>query len=215
MHAYSTDAPDREFLPKAFAAGAVAITLFVNWLVPTLGLQVPWWIDAPSVMGFYGLAQAAYDRLLWRQRYGVVRLSAIPDLRGTWAGTIRSSHDPTRTISAVLYIDQTWTKLSVQLVTETSRSRSVMAAVSTTTPELGYEYVNEPGALATDTMHPHRGATHLHLSPDGTTLEGDYYTGRGRQNVGELTFHRVSKETLSRDDALRHAQVLVSANSAE
>jgi hypothetical protein len=57
---------------------------------------------------------------------------------------------------------------------------------------LTYEYTNEPRALAIDTMHAHRGTAYLVLKKDGNKdhLEGDYYAGRDRQNVGQITLER-------------------------
>ena len=44
--------------------------------------------------------------------------------------------------------------------------------------ELSYQYVNEPMSNAPGTMEIHRGTATLELI--GSSLEGDYYTGRGR-----------------------------------
>ncbi|WP_422393876.1 hypothetical protein [Phormidium tenue] len=53
MHTYATDSKDRESTPLWLSALAVATTLSLNSLLKVLNLQVPWWIDALSVMGFY------------------------------------------------------------------------------------------------------------------------------------------------------------------
>ena len=75
----------------------------------------------------------------------------------------------------------------IRLETENSRSRSVMASLRTVdlpNPELSYQYVNEPKSNAPGTMEMHRGTAILELI--GSRLEGDYYTGRGRGEVGTL-----------------------------
>ena len=51
-------------------------------------------------------------------------------------------------------------------------------------PELTYQYVNEPKAIAPSTMEMHKGTATLKLS--GSTLDGGYYTGRGRGEVGTV-----------------------------
>ena len=51
-------------------------------------------------------------------------------------------------------------------------------------PELHHLYVNEPHPTAPDTMNAHRGTATLRLK--GAVLEGDYYTGRGRLEIGAL-----------------------------
>jgi hypothetical protein len=48
----------------------------------------------------------------------------------------------------------------------------------------------------------------LQISPDETILEGDYYTGRGRQNIGSMVFQRVSRGSLTRTEALRQISQL-------
>ncbi len=58
---------------------------------------------------------------------------------------------------------------------------------------VSYEYVNEPKPLAPTLMQIHRGFADLTLSLDGRVLDGDYYTGRGRQTYGSL---HLEKETI-------------------
>ncbi|MEI2580010.1 Cap15 family CBASS effector [Scytonema sp. PRP1] len=209
MHTYATDAKDREWVLLWIAALAVVATLLLNYVLKVLNLQVPWWLDAPSVMGFYGLLYELFDEVIWALRIGPIRFSDIPNLRGTWVGVIRSSYQTgTETRGVIIYIRQTWSKISVQLETETSRSKSTMAAVYTensSEPGLKYEYANEPGARSPETMQPHRGIVNLVLSPDRKTLKGDYFTSRSRQTYGEMVFQRVSYECLTRQEALQKA----------
>ncbi len=209
MHAYATDAKERNSTPIWLAAAAVAATLILNNILQVLNLKVPWWIDAPSVMGFYGLLYRFFDNYLWRLKLGSVRFSEIPNLRGTWVGVVRSSYQGgTEVRGILLYIHETWSNISVQLETETSRSYSIMAAVNigkSAESGLKYEYMNEPSALSLHTMQPHRGTTHLRLTPDGITLKGDYFNNRNRQTYGELVFRLVSRKNLTRTEALNRA----------
>jgi len=55
-----------------------------------------------------------------------------------------------------------------------------------------YHYLNEPKPNAMKTMHAHKGTAVLRLKND-EFMEGEYYTGRDRQNYGGLTLRRVSK----------------------
>lgn len=212
MHTYATDSKDRETIPLWLAALAVAATLLLNHSLSILNLKIPWWIDAPSVMGFYGLFYTVFDNYLWRLRFKFIRLSEIPDVGGTWVGSVKSSYGGgTEVHGVILYVRQNWSKLSVQIETENSRSFSTMAVVNTShSPESGlkYEYISEPGALSIQTMQTHRGTASLRLSPDGSALKGEYYTGRGRQNIGEMAFRKISSHFLSRDNVLNHANNL-------
>jgi hypothetical protein len=209
MHSYATDAKDRESIPLWLAVLAVASTLSLNYLLRALQLQVPWWIDAPSVMGFYGIWYTVFDSFLWRLQLGFIHFSDIPDIRGTWVGVIKSTYGgETEVPKVILYVHQTWSQLSIQVNTGTSRSFSTMAVVNTSKSSeagLKYEYLNEPGTFSIQTMNAHRGTANLRLTSDGITLKGEYYTGRGRQNIGDMIFHKVSTQFLTRDIALKQA----------
>jgi hypothetical protein len=41
-------------------------------------------------------------------------------------------------------------------------------------------------------MNAHVGLNHLRLSPDGKILEGDYFSGRGRQTFGRMKLIRIA-----------------------
>lgn len=188
---------------------AVGASLLLDLVFTSLGVRPPPWLDTPAVMGFYGLFHRLYDQVLWRVPVGPLRLSPVPCVAGTWVGSATTSHNGGSRTSVVVTVCQTWTKILVRLETDHSVSRSLMAAIHTheaSQPGLTYEYLNEPKvASSVETMHTHRGMATLHLSPDGEHLEGDYYTGRDRGNVGALRLSRVSPRLLSRDDALRAA----------
>ena len=56
---------------------------------------------------------------------------------------------------------------------------------------LSFEYMNEPFSSAAETMEIHRGFNSLTLNPNGQEMFGPYYSGRGRQNFGELKLEKV------------------------
>ncbi len=206
MHTYATDAEDRNIVPMILAVVAIAATLIFIFVIQTLKIQIPWWIDAPSIMGFYGIFYQIYNRALWRTQFGLLHLSQIPDVNGIWAGVLTSSYNNGTKIDIVVYIKQTWSKIAIRTETATSTSFTTMAALNTDEsldPGLKYEYLSEPEAFATETMHIHKGTGHLRLSSDNRTLIGEYYTGRGRHTFGTLELSFVSKEKLSRGEALK------------
>ena len=51
-------------------------------------------------------------------------------------------------------------------------------------------YVNEPKSGAVGTMNMHQGTAVLKLKEQ--ILEGDYYSGRGRQGIGSITLHKAT-----------------------
>lgn len=205
MHTYATDV-NRDKILIALAIVSVGVTFVANALVQKWMIQIPWWLDSPSVMLFYGLFYVLYDQVLWRLHLGPIPFSKIPNVGGVWAGELTSSYHEVTKINIVVYIKQTWSKIVIRTETATSTSSTTMAALNTEDsrdPGLQYEYLSEPSSLATPTMQIHRGTGHLHLSSDGRTLTGDYYTGRGRHTHGSLELHFVSKEKVSREEALK------------
>ena len=191
MHSYATDSHERKRVNGALAIAGVGLALLLNWVLQATAVDIPWWVDAPAVMGFYGILYTAFDRYLWKVRIvhkiGLVKVS---DLSGTWEGDVCSSFDDHSTkIKAKLIIKQTWTKLSVHLRTNESESYSQIGAILTEPNiEINYQYSNEPRSDSRTTMHAHRGTAWLALN--GSRLEGEYYTGRDRKNHGKLLFSR-------------------------
>ena len=107
-------------------------------------------------------------------------------------------------IHGMVHVHQTWTSLCVEFESQTSRSYSVMAAVNVTpgpTEGLTFQYTNAPRHGAIETMNAHIGLNHLRLLPDGKTLEGDYFSGRGRQTFGSMKLIRVSAERMTFQEA--------------
>lgn len=186
-------------VPLLLAVASIVSAWVLNLLLSTLEITVPWYIDAPSVVGFYSCFHVAFDRWAWRapllRRFGLLN---IPDLRGSWAGEIASCFDNYRTKrDATIRIRQTWTAIAVSLSTQNSTSYSRIGAILTESkvaPVLSYEYVNEPKATAKETMHSHRGTAWPTLQSDNQTLSGEYYTGRDRQNFGICKFERVQNK---------------------
>ena len=194
MHAYTTDSSERKLVPLYIAGVTILLAWSLNRVLNFTQLIIPWWIDAPSVIGFYGLLYTIFNRYLWRLRIsrtiGVVK---VPDLNGTWNGYVTSSFDEhAKKYDATIRISQNWTRIAIILETNYSKSNSLIAAIVTEDPRgmvLSYEYLNEPKPDAKHTMHAHRGTARLTLS-GGKVLEGEYYTGRDRQNFGILRFER-------------------------
>jgi len=195
MHPYATDPPERRNVILGLAFISIALTYALHQGIERLGVQIPWWADTPSVMGIFGVLEALFDRWLWRigiWRIGVVK---VPDLNGCWDAEGRTSFE-SQPYTAKVRIKQTWRHISVVMETDHSRSHSLSASLLINQPEgvaLSYEYRNEPKPSATQTMHSHRGTCVLRLK-DKDLLEGEYYSGRDRQNYGSLTVRRSSRD---------------------
>ena len=191
MHAYAANARSQKAIYLTLAVAAVLAGWGLHRSLTYLSLSPPWWLDTPSVLGFFGLFWKWFDHQLWRvgflHKWGVID---IPDLRGGWSAQIASSYEAeSASVTGEATIEQTWSRISIVIRWPNSQSRSVSAALQAGAglrQELVYTYVNEPGANAVPTMEMHRGTTWLQVDPGRETLEGHYYSGRGRQQFGDM-----------------------------
>ena len=93
-------------------------------------------------------------------------------------------------------IRQQWSRISITFEGGESKSESTTAAIMTQASGdtlLIYDYWNEPKAAATESLHAARGTAWLNVTKNH--LEGQYYTGRDRQNYGNLSLDRISDKT--------------------
>jgi hypothetical protein len=190
MHGYSTDSGERKVIPLVLAFSAIALAWLLYTILSAMHLALPWWLDAPSTLGFYGALYALFDRTLWCNR--LVRKSGlvhVPNLTGRWRGYLLSSFDHhQKRLNLMINIWQSWTQISVYLTTETSMSCSCAAVIQVNDPDgllLTYQYQNQPFADATRTLHMHYGTAVLRLSSEDN-LSGDYYAGRDRRTFGRI-----------------------------
>lgn len=197
MHPYQIDEQIRVrvFLVAAFLS-IVAARAF-NLALQNIPFSIPWWLEAPSVLGFFWFFIWLFDNHLWKMRpVQNVRWFHIPNLNGTWVTEIKSSQlGFEKSIQARVIIRQTATRISTSMESDLSISHSVHAALLRTDKlskfELTYNYMNQPKADSLSTMNIHQGTAWLYVSNDGNTLDGEYYTGRGRQSFGRMTLKRI------------------------
>ncbi len=193
MHQYTTDI-EKTGVYKWIAFISVFLAWVLSYLLKLIQIEILWIVDAPSVVGFYGILYKLFDTRLWRWKV----FNNIPDLSGQWQGKVSSTHDKfNNEHPASIIIKQTWSHISIILTTENSRSESCVLTISTKTPDgakIHYAYENKPRHNAVSTMKRHDGTANLILKEkDGKLiLEGDYYTGRDRKNHGILHFEKQS-----------------------
>jgi len=196
MHQYQTDDSVRKNFLIAAVLLAVALAYLFGKAINALQIQIPWFIESPSILGFFGAIYWLYDKYLWKTKW-VQKIDWIktPNISGKWNVGIRTSHDEfSETVSGKAIIRQTAFKISIALETDTSISNSIHAALMRTEKvseyELTYNYINHPKADSVGTMSIHRGTTHVSITDDGKQMDGEYYTGSNRQNFGRITFSR-------------------------
>jgi hypothetical protein len=203
MHGYASDNFFRG--PKVYLAfGALSIAVASG--LRTLAAMPEWagYINPAALSAglIYGGLIFLYERWGWRW------LSTIKNLNGTWGGNITTTYNGGITVPCVMRVRQTWTRMTIELETEQSRSRTTMSALFEDQPGdvgLKYEYVSEPKNLAVETMQTHRGVCKLVITSisDGICLSGDYFTGRGRETRGEITLRRVSQKLVDFNTAIK------------
>lgn len=193
MHPYSIDTEERKNILFFLAV----VCIFLAWsffkILNNYQITLPWWVESPSVLFFYGLLFVVFDKWSWKffRKIGFVK---TPNLNGEWKGHLKSSFDEhSSEIKTTLKIFQTWTRIKILLTTEQSSSQSETVSTIIDTPEgkyLSYQYINEPKPNAVKTMSMHRGTARLLFNEKENTFSGEYYSGRDRQNFGSLYFKR-------------------------
>ncbi len=187
MHSYEIEGRGKVVI--AIAAASILIVWLIHIVLDVIDFDPQWWLSAPSFAGLYSGLYWLFDRYVWKLGlFRKLNIVQLPNLNGKWVGEVKSSYSQDGSAHSVsVVILQRWSKMLVRLESEHSRSRSITASLRIAdlpNPELSYQYVNEPKSDAPGTMEMHRGTANLELT--GSGLEGDYYTGRGRGEVGTI-----------------------------
>lgn len=193
MHQYSIDTKERRYISLILVIISILLAWSFHKILIYYKLVLPWWLDAPSIVFFYGVLFTIFDKFCWKWKiFHKINFIKTPNLNGEWLGFIQSSFDEhSSKVEATLKIFQSWAKIKILLSTDQSSSYSESASIVINTPEgifLNYQYINEPKANTQKTMHIHRGTARLLLKEN--TLTGEYYSGRDRENFGIINFKR-------------------------
>lgn len=192
LHPYGSDQPERLRLPLLISAAAIACAYGLHLGLTKLPSLNLWWLEIPSVLGFYRLLYWFLDIRLWKtQAIAKVLRISTPDFGGTWEGSIRTNFDDYEVDHPVTAtIQQTWTMVLIIFETSESTSESKTAAFTTSgmKQRLVYTYLNTPKHGSATDMHTHEGCASLWLS--GVNLEGEYFTGRDRGEYGNIVLRR-------------------------
>lgn len=186
-----------------FILALIVVSVLINQafygLLKSLGITIPTYIEAPSVMGVFGVIFWFFDNHLWKipifKQVGIV---IADDLSGIWEGKVKSSYDKfKKDIYAKLTIEQTATRVKIFGQFNESKSVSVHENFSKSEIDnkiaLFYFYRNEPKYDAKQTMAKHEGSTKLTYDKTSETLTGYYYSGRDRNNYGTIEVKRIKK----------------------
>lgn len=159
-----------------------------------------WFRPFSTVVGVLLLLLVIFDIWAWRWRLLRGWFVPRPDLRGTWRVELRSNWKNPATkvgvgpIVAYLVIRQTFSTLSVRMLTDESTSELVAAEINKAndgTYRLAAVYRNEPNLSVRDHSPIHFGAFVLDVQGDpAKDLVGHYWTDRNtRGEVRTLASH--------------------------
>lgn len=191
MHPYATTSSGRKTIYMVLGFLSVLLAWLIHQGLKHLNIEIPWSLDVPlSPAAIFGILFLLFDHYIWRWR--ILRpIVGIPIFSGEWIVAGQSSFEKnTKAWSGTARICQTWTSISI--VQETKDSRSVSLSASLTVddplgPKLVYQYRNEPKNTAPKTMNIHYGTAVSILDVNAHTVSGQYYSGRGREQHGEMT----------------------------
>ena len=120
----------------------ILATTVVVWgallLIQGVTLKASYLRPYSLVVGILILLQVVFDRWLWRVP-AVARVLRCPVLRGTWKGQLRSTWEDSKTgqriepIDVFLVVRQTYSTVSIRLMTAESSSRSARGLTSDAT----------------------------------------------------------------------------------
>ena len=93
MHDYAIDSRERVFVVRILFMASALISGIAAALIPSDLIPMRWLVPIPSMALVFGVSDWAFDNWLWRLQFlRVLRLISVPDLRGTWVGTVASSY---------------------------------------------------------------------------------------------------------------------------
>lgn len=193
MHGYEINSSERHNVQYAILIFSLTLMYFAHPLLESL--NVPFWIELPSLPGIYALTLWLFEQYLWKVAFFRSLLGVeTPLLAGTWEAELSSSFDNHAVpAKAKVTIEQTWRKIFVTLDTNHSLSESLTGSInvkSSTASSLTYNYLNKPKSGAPATMVMHEGTCQLYFGNDLKSISGDYFSGRGRQNHGTIYLNR-------------------------
>lgn len=191
----------------------------VMLVIEGVAISGKWFRPFSTVVGGVLLLLVAFDLWAWRLRLLQGWFVPRPDIRGTWRVELRSDwKDPESgqtiaPISAYMVVRQTFSMLSVRLLTAESTSVLVAAEINKApdgTYRVAAVYRNEPALSVRHRSPIHYGALVLEVQGDPvTSLAGHYWTDRSTR--GELrTMDRHSTIASSFD----HARKLLPPDTA-
>ncbi len=178
----------------------VTITVYVKYTKITLGLNFDTFGVIGVVAGINWFLWSIFKKWLWKYLIFNNWLVMIPDLNGSWSGTLQSTwidnttNKPIPQIETTAIIRQDLSTITIDFSTNEMESRSIIAEISLhphrRVTEINYIYQSDPDAVVKHRSEIHYGAAKLiyNKNSKGETLKGDYWTDR--KTTGTITLKR-------------------------
>ena len=188
-----------------------AVVSGVVLLISGVAVKLEWLTAMSATITVVSLLLLLFQHVVWRWQFLHGWFVEKPDLNGTWSATLKSdwkdpeSGEPAGDVAAFLAIRQTYSHLSIRLMTRESSSELVGSSIHRAEDgvyRVTGVYRNEPMLSARDRSPIHYGAVLLDVQGDPPSqLVGQYWTDR--DSAGELRCHgRIDKSCASFDDAI-------------
>lgn len=189
LHSYSCDTKDRYAVHVYLILISIGLAFIIQFVLKELNREIPWWLGVPGIFSIYGSIYYVYANFLWKCSFIRVIFSIkTPIVAGIYSGDLKSSHDDFGSNKKIeIEIWQSWSKILISLKTESSHSFSHTCSIAVEDhpiPTISYLYLNEPGAGSVKSMEIHYGMCMLDFKDH--KLNGDFFTGRGRQTHGTI-----------------------------
>jgi len=197
MHFYGKVSERHPYIILGIGVLSFASAYVLYLALTALRITVPFYLDSPSTLGFFGFWYWLFDIWVWRTRFGQFLLNhACDNFAGEYSGEIESTFDSSTPIQCSLTVRQTYCKISVILKSGKSQSKSISACIAEGfgSTQLHYVYQNYPFSYADKDMHSHSGTAMLEFKGSLDKIYMEYYTGRDRTSHGHGTLTRVMKQ---------------------
>ncbi len=137
----------------------------------------------PSVGLVYSLFIWLFNSYLWKTKR-VTKITKVPDLSGKWVIKGESNFAEGTKFSGILYIKQTFDKITIKSVFEksTSFNTQTFLEIKEDDVKLSYYYHNEPKQKESDKLHIHHGFMTLTFS--NGNFSGEYFNDGFRGTNG-------------------------------
>jgi len=195
LHHYTADTTDRTRVHIILFIVATLSAWLLGKFFDYYEIQPPWWLEVPSMFGFYVIYFGLFNQYLWKVKLirFLLRIET-PVIGGTYETELRSSFDDFSSVKKITYeILQKWNTILIFSETDTSYSKSLSASFhlcDVNRQSIVFQYQNSPKASAPSHLNIHYGFAEFCIISE-TKITGEYFTGRSRNTWGTIELKKI------------------------